>query len=83
MSYGAPFKLSTGFYVTVQAFAFPGAILINFFIDKVDRVMALAIAMFFAAGGYLYLGYIEDPLNAKTVIGFSILTHKYLLARCI
>ena len=72
LSPGAAFKLSTGFYITVQAFAIPGAILINFFIDRVDRVMALAIAMFIAAGGYLYLGYIEDPINAQTVIGFSI-----------
>ena len=81
LSYGAAFKLSTGFYVTVQAFAIPGAILINFFIDKVDRVMALAIAMFIAAGGYLYLGYVEDPINAKTVIGFSIFNTQISLSQ--
>jgi len=81
LSPGAAFKLSTGFYITVQAFAIPGAILINFFIDRVDRVMALAIAMFIAAGGYLYLGYIEDPINAPTVIGFSIFNTQLALTQ--
>ncbi|HJP42342.1 MAG TPA: MFS transporter, partial [Gammaproteobacteria bacterium] len=57
LSQGDAFKMATGFYVTVQAFAIPGAVLINFFIDKVDRVAALAIAMFIAAVGYLYLGF--------------------------
>ncbi|GIT37140.1 MAG: hypothetical protein Ct9H300mP6_10080 [Gammaproteobacteria bacterium] len=52
MSRAEAFKLSTGFYVMVQAFAIPGAVLINFFIDKVDRVMALAISMAIAACGF-------------------------------
>ncbi len=73
LSQGDAFKLATGFYVTVQAFAIPGAVLINFFIDKVDRVAALAIAMFIAAVGYLYLGFIENPLTSQMYFGAALL----------
>ena len=73
MSRAEAFKLSTGFYVMVQAFAIPGAVLINFFIDKVDRVMALAIAMFIAACGYLYLGFIDDIFSNKMYFGAALL----------
>ena len=73
LSQGDAFKMATGFYVTVQAFAIPGAVLINFFIDKVDRVAALAIAMFIAAVGYLYLGFIENPLTSQMYFGAALL----------
>ena len=73
LSQGEAFKLSTGFYVMVQGFAIPGAVLINFFIDKVDRVVALAIAMFIAACGYLYLGFIDDIFSNKMYFGAALL----------
>ena len=73
MSRAEAFKLSTGFYVMVQAFAIPGAVLINFFIDKVDRVMALAISMFIAACGYLYLGFIDDIFSKEMYFGAALL----------
>ena len=38
-------KMAALLYVAVQACAIPGALLINFFIDKFDRVLALAISM--------------------------------------
>ena len=73
MSRAEAFKLSTGFYVMVQAFAIPGAVLINFFIDKVDRVMALAISMAIAACGYLYLGFIDDIFSTQMYFGAALL----------
>jgi len=66
-------KTAGGFYVMVQAFALPGAFLISTFIDKIDRVVNLAIAMAVAACGYLYLGYIDNPLSSQMYFGAALL----------
>ena len=66
-------KMAALLYVAVQACAIPGALLINFFIDKFDRVLALAISMGIAATGYLYLGFIEDVQGTQMYIGVGLL----------
>ena len=66
-------KTAGGVYVMVQAFALPGAFLISTFIDKIDRVVNLAIAMAVAACGYLYLGYIDNPLSSQMYFGAALL----------
>lgn len=66
-------KIAGFFYVLVQAFAIPGAFFIGIFIDKIDRVLTLAIAMAIAACGYLYLGFIDNPLSSEMYIGAALL----------
>ena len=66
-------KMAALLYGAVQACAIPGALLINFFIDKFDRVLALAISMGIAATGYLYLGFIEDVQGTQMYIGVGLL----------
>jgi MFS family permease len=66
-------KTAGGFYVMVQAFALPGAFLISTFIDKIDRVVNLAISMAVAACGYLYLGFIDNPLSSQMYFGAALL----------
>ena len=66
-------KMAALLYVAVQACAIPGALLINFFIDKFDRVVALAISMAIAATGYLYLGFIDDVTGYEMYIGVGLL----------
>ena len=66
-------KMAALLYVAVQACAIPGAIFINFFIDKFDRVVALAISMAIAACGYLYLGFIDDVTGYRMYFGVGLL----------
>lgn len=66
-------KMAALLYVAVQACAIPGALFINFFIDKFDRVVALAISMAIAATGYLYLGFIDDVTGYEMYFGVGLL----------
>ena len=67
------------FYVIIQAAALPCAVVMGFVLDKIDRVLGLAIAMVFASIGYLSLAFVGDPLGnqmyyAAVLIGLGEIT---------
>jgi len=51
------------FYIVIQAFALPWAVIFGIMLDKVDRVLGLVVGMFVAFVGYASLGMLEDPLS--------------------
>ena len=54
---------ATTFYVVIQAFALPWAVIFGIMLDKVDRVLGLVLGMSVAFIGYASLGALEDPLS--------------------
>ena len=56
------------FYIVIQGATLPWAVIIGLFIDKIDRVLGLAMAMVIAGVGYGSFGLVEDPLSNKMFI---------------
>jgi MFS family permease len=56
-------KLGITFFIVLQTSALLWPPVVSFFIDRVDRALALALAMCLAAAGYLTVGFIADPLG--------------------
>jgi MFS family permease len=54
---------ATTFYVVIQAFALPWAVVFGIVLDRIDRVIGLAIGMTVAFTGYASLGFLENPLG--------------------
>ena len=51
------------FYIVIQACALPAAVLMGWLLDRIDRVIGLAIAMAIAGMGYFSLFFVPDPLG--------------------
>lgn len=51
------------FYIVIQAFALPAAPIMGWLLDRIDRVVGLAIAMAIAGIGYFSLWFVPDPLG--------------------
>jgi MFS family permease len=56
-------KLGITFFIVLQTSALLWPPVVSFFVDRVDRALALALAMCLAAAGYLTVGFIADPLG--------------------
>ena len=54
---------STTFYVVIQLFALPWAVIFGIVLDRIDRLIWLAIGMTVAFVGYASLGMLENPLS--------------------
>jgi MFS family permease len=54
---------ATTFYVVIQAFALPWAVVFGIVLDRIDRVLGLAGGMAVAFVGYASLGLLENPLG--------------------
>lgn len=54
---------ATTFYVVIQAFALPWAVIFGILLDRIDRVLGLVLGMSVAFVGYASLGALEDPLS--------------------
>ncbi len=54
---------ATFFYIVIQAFALPWAVVFGILLDKIDRVKGLMIGMGVAFVGYASLGMLENPLS--------------------
>lgn len=51
------------FYVVIQLFALPWAVIFGIVLDRIDRLVGLAIGMFVAFIGYASLGVLENPIG--------------------
>lgn len=51
------------FYIVIQACALPAAVVMGWLLDRIDRVIGLAIAMAIAGLGYFSLLFVPDPLG--------------------
>ncbi len=51
------------FYIVIQAFALPWAVVFGIMLDRIDRLKGLAIGMGVAFVGYASLGVLENPLG--------------------
>jgi MFS family permease len=56
-------KQATLIYVIIQGSALPWAAVLGFVLDRMDRVVGLALAMAIAAAGYGSFGLLDDPLG--------------------
>ncbi|MFZ1624954.1 MAG: MFS transporter [Gammaproteobacteria bacterium] len=54
---------ATTFYVVIQLFALPWAVIFGIVLDRIDRLIGLAIGMTVAFVGYASLGMLENPLS--------------------
>ncbi|MDH4348919.1 MAG: MFS transporter [Gemmatimonadota bacterium] len=54
---------ATFFYIVIQAFALPWAVVFGVLLDKIDRLKGLMIGMGVAFVGYASLGFLENPLS--------------------
>ncbi len=60
---GAASQKALTFYIVIQAFALPAAPAMGWLLDRIDRVVGLAIAMAIAGMGYFSLWFVPDPLG--------------------
>lgn len=60
---GAASQKALTFYIVIQACALPAAVLMGWLLDRIDRVIGLAIAMAIAGLGYFSLWFVPDPLG--------------------
>jgi MFS family permease len=51
------------FYIVIQAFALPWAVIFGIVLDKIDRLIGLTIGMAVAFVGYASLGLLDNPLS--------------------
>jgi MFS family permease len=65
MSTGEAAGQAIKFYILIQMFALVWLGCLVFFLDKMDRVVSLAIAMVLAGGGYGSLYFITDPFGPQ------------------
>lgn len=54
---------ATTFYIVIQAFALPWAVIFGIVLDKIDRLKGLALGMSVAFVGYASLGFLDNPLG--------------------
>lgn len=59
---------ATTFYIVIQAFALPWAVIFGIILDKIDRLKGLALGMTVAFVGYASLGLLENPLSWEMYI---------------
>jgi MFS family permease len=59
---------ATIFYVVIQLFALPWAVIFGIILDKIDRLLGLALGMTVAFIGYMSLGLLENPLGPQMYI---------------
>jgi MFS family permease len=63
LSTAAASQKALTFYIVIQAFALPAAPVFGWLLDRIDRVVGLAIAMAIAGAGYFSLWFVPDPLG--------------------
>ncbi|MEZ5562028.1 MAG: MFS transporter [Gammaproteobacteria bacterium] len=63
LSTAAASQKALTFYIVIQAFALPAAPIFGWLLDRIDRVVGLAIAMAIAGAGYFSLWFVPDPLG--------------------
>jgi MFS family permease len=56
------------FYIVIQAFALPWAVIFGIVLDKIDRLVGLALGMAVAFVGYASLGLLDNPLSWQMYI---------------
>jgi len=56
-------SLGLKFYILIQVFALCWLPVMGFLLDKMDRVLGVALAMLLAGGGYATLFFIDNPLG--------------------
>jgi MFS family permease len=54
---------ATTFYIVIQAFALPWAVIFGIVLDRIDRLLGLAVGMSVAFVGYASLGLLDNPLG--------------------
>jgi MFS family permease len=54
---------ATTFYVVIQLFALPWAVIFGIMLDRIDRLTGLAIGMSVAFVGYASLGLLDNPIG--------------------
>ncbi len=54
---------ATTFYVVIQLFALPWAVIFGIVLDRIDRLVGLAIGMSVAFVGYASLGVLDNPIG--------------------
>lgn len=54
---------ATTFYIVIQAFALPWAVIFGIVLDRINRLLGLALGMCVAFIGYASLGLLENPLS--------------------
>ena len=59
---------ATFFYIIIQAFALPWAVIFGVLLDRIDRLKGLMIGMGVAFVGYASLGLLDNPLSWKMYI---------------
>jgi len=59
---------ATTFFVVIQAFALPWAVIFGIVLDRIDRVVGLALGMTVAFVGYASLGLLDNPLGGPMYI---------------
>jgi MFS family permease len=59
---------ATLFYIVIQAFALPWAVVFGVLLDRIDRLKGLMIGMAVAFVGYASLGFLENPLSFQMYI---------------
>lgn len=59
---------ATLFYIVIQAFALPWAVIFGVLLDRIDRLKGLMIGMGVAFVGYASLGLLENPLSFEMYI---------------
>ena len=63
----------TKFFGLAQVVATLWALVVIFFIDKLDRTLAMALAMTLASASYLLIGSIDDPLGSGMYIAAAFM----------
>jgi MFS family permease len=63
----------TKFFGLAQIVATLWALVVIFFIDKLDRTLAMALAMTLASASYLLIGSIDDPLGTGMYIAAAFM----------
>jgi len=54
---------ATTFYIVIQAFALPWAVIFGVWLDRIDRLKGLVVGMGVACIGYASLGMLDNPLS--------------------
>jgi len=62
---GAANSYALKFYILIQLFALLWLPVMGLILDRVDRVLGVAVAMVLAGGGYFSLYLIDDPLGSQ------------------
>ncbi|MCK6371378.1 MAG: MFS transporter [Gammaproteobacteria bacterium] len=73
LSTAAASQKALTFYIVIQAFALPAAPIMGYVLDRIDRVIGLAIAMSFAGVGYFSLWLVPDPLGPAMYLAAALI----------